>query len=443
MSKVDKTIEGRLEEVLVSKEEQPYQVPVNWVWVKMGELIKINPPKSKLDLPSEQLCSFLPMSNVNPVTGRIYSFEDRLFDKVRKGYTYFEENDVLFAKITPCMENGNTVIAKGLRNHFGYGSTEFYVFRTLDQVNNKYLYYLLRSKMFRNQAKRAMTGAVGQQRVPKKYLENYQLALPPLPEQIRITEKIERLFGKIEEAKQLIEEAKETFELRKSSIIKKILNEGVNEVNPPRGWNKVKVKDLFSIFGGGTPSKSKPQYWNGEIPWISAKDMKTPHISNTMDYITEEGLNNSSAKLAKKGSVVMVVRSGILQRTLPVAYLLTDCTVNQDLKVFDSGNDLINKYFIWYIRGNEKTILFNYSKSGTTVNSIEFEKFKHHEIIIPPIDVLEKKIKKIEYTIEREESVNQVLNLNNLIENLTSAILLKAYRGELGTNDPSELTTIE
>ena len=99
----------------------------------------------------------------------------------------------------------------------------------------------------------------------------------------------------------------------------------------------------------------------------------------------------------------MVVRSGILQRTLPVAYLLTECTVNQDLKIFDSGNELINKYFMWYVKGNEKSLLHNYSKSGTTVNSIEFEKFKSHEILLPPMDILKRKIDKIENAIEKEK----------------------------------------
>ncbi|BAO93486.1 hypothetical protein BSNT_09247 [Bacillus subtilis subsp. natto BEST195] len=267
--------------------------------------------------------------------------------------------------------------------------------------------------------------------------------LPPLNEQKRIAEKVERLLSKIEEAKQLIEEAKETFELRRASIIRTILKEELSNGKLPTGWRNIKVKDLFTIFGGGTPSKAKEEYWNGRIPWISAKDMKTTFISKTMDYITEEGLNNSSAKLAKRGSVAMVVRSGILQRTLPVAFLLSECTVNQDLKVFDSGDELINKYFLWYVKGNERNLLHNYSKSGTTVNSIEFEKFKSHEILLPPMDVLKQKIDKIENVIEKEKSANVMLNLANSIDELKSSILSKAFRGELGTNDPSEENAVE
>ncbi|ASI79560.1 TPA: restriction endonuclease subunit S [Bacillus cereus] len=443
MSKKKKTIEELVEATLVPEEEQPYKVPRNWAWARMGEVVKINPSKPKLALPNEQLCSFLPMGMVNPETGRIDSLEEREFEKVQKGYTYFEENDVLFAKITPCMENGNTVIAKGLKNGFGFGSTEFYVFRTSEYIDESYVYYLLRSEKFRKQAKREMTGAVGQQRVPKKFLEMYPIALPPLNEQKRIAKKIGRLLSKTEEAKYLIEQAKETFELRQAAIIKTILQEGLNGDNLPDGWKSIKIKDLFNIFGGGTPSKAKEGYWNGSIPWISAKDMKTTYISDTMDYITDEGLKNSSAKLAKRGSIAMVVRSGILQRTLPVAYLLTECTVNQDLKIFDSGNELINKYFMWYVKGNEKSLLHNYSKSGTTVNSIEFEKFKSHEILLPPMDILKRKIDKIENAIEKEKSTKEILNITDSIEELKSSILSKAFQGKLGTNDPSEENAIE
>ncbi len=442
MSKKKKTIEELLEEALVSEDEKPYEVPENWVWTRMGDVIKINPSKPKLDLPHDQPCSFLPMNKVNPQTGKVDSLEEREFEKVKKGYTYFEENDVLFAKITPCMENGNTVIANGLINKFGFGSTEFYVFRTSEKIDERYVYFLLRSEKFRKQARAEMTGAVGQQRVPKKFLESYLFALPPLSEQKRIADKVERLLSKIEEAKQLIEEAKETFELRQAAIIKNILKEEFLDDKLPTGWRKIQLKNLFNIFGGGTPSKSKDEYWNGKIPWISAKDMKTTFISETMDYITEEGLKNSSAKLAKRGSVAMVVRSGILQRTLPVAFLISECTVNQDLKVFDSGDELINKYFMWYVKGNEKSLLHNYSKSGTTVNSIEFEKFKTHEILLPPVDVLKRKIDKVESAIEKEESANEILNMADSIEVLKQSILSKAFRGELGTNDPSEESEI-
>ncbi|MDT2262459.1 hypothetical protein P7H12_00590 [Paenibacillus larvae] len=129
----------------------------------------INPSKPKLNFSDQFKTSFLPMSSIDPVSGQITFIKEREFSKVSKGYTYFQENDILFAKITPCMENGNTVIAKGMLNKFGFGSTEFYVLRPSNIVEGRFIYYLLRSEKFRKEAKAVMSGAVGQQRVPKNF----------------------------------------------------------------------------------------------------------------------------------------------------------------------------------------------------------------------------------------------------------------------------------
>jgi type I restriction enzyme S subunit len=466
--------------VLVPEAEQPYEVPENWVWVKLGEVANINPTKPKLLYEADFICSFLSMSNVDPEKGEIIRLEKRPFIKVKKGYTYFQEDDVLFAKITPCMENGNSVIATGLLNGFGFGSTEFYVIRATKAIDHRYIYYLVRSKEFRIQAKSVMTGAVGQQRVPKSFLETYKLALPPLNEQKRIVDKVERLLTKVDEAKRLIDEARESFELRRAAILDKAFrgeltakwrqqehpdddaSELIAEIRSkmgkhdreialdhddnnllPEGWLWVKIRDIFVIYGGGTPSKSKPEYWNGDIPWVSPKDMKTLFINYTADTITQVGVENSSTKLASTGSIVMVVRSGILQRKLPVAMLMKDSAVNQDMKIFDSGIVYVNKYLMWYIHGYQKKLLKQYTKSGTTVNSIEFDKFKEHFIPLPSKKELIQIVNLVEHFLSKEDQI--IANLDHIanIEKVKQSILSKAFRGELCTNDPTEESAIE
>lgn len=416
MSKKKKTIGELLEGALVPEEEQPYAIPENWVWVKLGSIIELAYGKS---LPNTKRSGEgFPVFGSNGIVGYHgdYLIEGPVIVVGRKGshgeVNWYEQS--------------------------GWPIDTTYYVKVNKIFSYTFIYYLLLTVNLKGLNRSTAIPGLNRE---DAYDQN--IAIPPLNEQKRIAEKVERLLSKIEEAKQLIEEAKGTFELRRAAIIKNILKEEFLDDKLPTGWRKIQLKDLFNIFGGGTPSKSKEEYWNGRIPWISAKDMKTTFISKTMDYITEEGLNNSSAKLAKRGSVAMVVRSGILQRTLPVAFLLSECTVNQDLKVFDSGDELINKYFLWYVKGNERSLLHNYSKSGTTVNSIEFEKFKSHGILLPPMDVLKQKIDKIENVIEKEKSANVMLNLANSIDELKSSILSKAFRGELGTNDPSEENAIE
>ena len=139
------------------------------------------------------------MAAVDEQLGVITACEDRPLAEVSKGYTSFEVGDVLFAKITPCMENGKVAVARRLTNGVGRGSTEFYVLRPDNQVLGEYVYHFVRQGWFRDEAKRSFTGTAGQQRVPKSFMENVPIPLPSLDEQRRIVDilnraaKIERL----------------------------------------------------------------------------------------------------------------------------------------------------------------------------------------------------------------------------------------------------------
>jgi type I restriction enzyme S subunit len=133
------------------------------------------------------------MAGVSDTEGRIVEASERPLADVWKGYTHFAEGDVLFAKITPCMENGKSAIARDLRNGLGCGSIEFYVVRSNGAVLPGYVHLFLRQQTYRASARAAMTGAVGQLRVPKSFVENTILPLPPLQEQRRMVAKIEAL----------------------------------------------------------------------------------------------------------------------------------------------------------------------------------------------------------------------------------------------------------
>lgn len=202
-------------------EGESEDIPCKWKWVRLGEVVQVNPPKKKLsDVSEDQKCTFIPMPAVSDKTGRIEEPEEREYGKVKKGYTFFLENDVLFAKITPCMENGKSAIARQLKNGFGYGSTEFHVLRTSEYVNEQYIHYLVRSQRFRAEAKREMTGAVGQQRVPKEFLLNYPFPLPPREEQDAIVNILDDIFAKDDYSKFNLQ-IESKLELLKQSILSK------------------------------------------------------------------------------------------------------------------------------------------------------------------------------------------------------------------------------
>ena len=147
----------------------------------LNDVCEINPKKTDdKRLRSGLEVSFVPMPAVSE-TGDIDATEIRTYDEVKTGFTYFAEKDVLFAKITPCMENGKGAVAEGLCNEIGFGSTEFHVLRPIKEVSNPYWLYAITSfEMFRREAARKMTGSAGQRRVPARFLEQYRVAAPPI-----------------------------------------------------------------------------------------------------------------------------------------------------------------------------------------------------------------------------------------------------------------------
>lgn len=192
----------------------------SWEEKNLGDVCTVNPKKiDAKNLDDNLEVSFVPMAAVSDVLGEIVNHEVKNLQDVRTGFTNFSKGDVIFAKITPCMENGKSAIVGPLVNDIGYGSTEFYVLRCKEELNNKYLYHMVRNTTFRAEAKAVMTGAVGQQRVPKTFLQEYQLSLPTLSEQHEIVRLIDDLLARERKAQQAAEQALASIDLMKKSIL--------------------------------------------------------------------------------------------------------------------------------------------------------------------------------------------------------------------------------
>jgi len=173
--------------------------------------------------------SFVPMSAVDEHRGVISRVQERQLAEVSSGYTSFQDGDDLFAKITPCMENGKAALATNLTNGIGRGSTEFYVLRAGERVLGEYVYHFVRQKRFRDMAKRAFTGTAGQQRVPKSFMNRTAIPLPSLDEQRRIVDILNRA-GKIG---RLRAKAAEAFREFVPALFVKMFGDPVTN---PMGW---------------------------------------------------------------------------------------------------------------------------------------------------------------------------------------------------------------
>jgi type I restriction enzyme, S subunit len=201
-------------------ENNELNLPEDWVMTSLGQVVDLNPPKpSKNALPQDAEVTFVPMPAVDAQSGAITSPESRPFASVRKGYTSFRDGDVIFAKITPCMENGKAAIARNMINGLGFGSTEFHVLRPRESVISQYVYYYIRQESFRRAAEAEMTGSVGQKRVPSEYLKNADFPLPPIAEQKRLVAKIEELLPKVNAVRERLLRVKEIMKRFRQSVL--------------------------------------------------------------------------------------------------------------------------------------------------------------------------------------------------------------------------------
>ena len=174
------------------------EIPAHWEAKRLRFSMMTNPSKGEIKIGSEQFVSFIPMEAVGEYGGLNFEFEKEL-GEIFGGYTYFAENDVVVAKITPCFENGKGAIAKDLKNGVAFGTTELHVMRANEDILPDYLFQLTLSHPFRKIGESEMYGAGGQKRVPEAFLKDFLIGLPPIKEQQSIIEFIKRANEKIDQ----------------------------------------------------------------------------------------------------------------------------------------------------------------------------------------------------------------------------------------------------
>ena len=234
------------------------------------------------------------------------------------------------------------------------------------------------------------------------HLNEATFAFPPLPEQQEIAAILTSVDEVIEKTQAQIDKLKDL----KTAMMQTLLTNGVGtkqgtgdgesyiphtefKDSPvgriPKSWDVVKLGDTGKWKGGGTPSKANKEFWSGSIPWVSPKDMKLDLISRTHDYVTVKAVKESSTNLIFSGSLLMVVRSGILQHTLPVAIAGCDVTVNQDMKALTVSDKYDTRFIFHYLKAHNHKVLRATLKTGNTVESIDFNEFSKYLIPSPPL----------------------------------------------------------
>lgn len=432
------TPEEKLAQALVPVEDQPYPVPEKWAWVYGKYLFKSMETKK----PSGEWFIYVDIESIDNQHQTIKTPKKIETQKApSRASRALHSGDTVFSMVRPYLKN-IAYIDESLSS--AIASTGFYICSPTPFLNSKYNYYLMTSSYVVDGLNAFMKGD-NSPSIRQADIEHFPFPIPPLAEQQRIVDRIESLFSKLDEAKEKAQSVIDSYEDRKSAILHQAFSgELTKEWRKQHNvlfsqWENVKLKDCGDWMGGGTPSMSHPEYWeNGDILWVTSKDMKADVIDDTLLYVNEKGINNSSANYNEKPSVLFVMRSGILRRTLPIAYIKKPFTVNQDLRAV-SPSKIDTKYLFWACKSLEKKMLKTCMKSGTTVESINANALMDFEIPVAPQEEQGVIVEAINELLQKESASKLVAQETvRHVEQMKKAITMKAFRGELETNNPTD-----
>lgn len=346
------------------------------------------------------------------------------------GVTYVEEGDILIARMPDPL--GRACIVPKLATP-AITAVDVAILRIKrEDVDTRWLMWWLNSPETRSIVASLASGTT-RQRITRKNLEALELHLPPLEEQKRIVEALDDNLSRLDKALAEVSMAEKKTEAFIKSYLLSLVQGSASICYDSGTWQKVQIGSLGKWRGGGTPSKSNPTFWlDGQIPWLTAKDMKTFRISDTQDHITEAGVAGSSANLFPSKAVVVVTRSGILEWKLPVALTEAPVTINQDLKALVCNDDVLPEWAAYSILGFEHRILDECRKAGTTVANLNFEDFLRFEIFVPTIERQQELSKVIQESVDYLDSIRtRVKTLQTTLTDMRRSILNDAFLGAL------------
>jgi type I restriction enzyme, S subunit len=281
---------------------------MKWPEVPLSKVAVINPGRPRnLGIRDDQPVSFVPMPAVSEQSAAIEHPDMCSYVDVKKGFTYFEENDILFAKITPCMENGKSAVATGLVDGIGFGSTEFHVIRPNQSLLlPKYVHYFVRQQSFRDNAKARMRGAVGPQRVPKEFLDDTMIPLPSISEQRRIVE----ILDQADRLRKLRAKADAKAQgILRALFIKMFGDPATN----PKGWPIAPLAELGDLDRGRSRHRPRnaPELLGGPYPFIQTGDVAKSQGYIRMYSSTYSELGFAQSKIWPAGTLCITIAANI------------------------------------------------------------------------------------------------------------------------------------
>lgn len=436
------TPEERLQAALVPDWEWPYKLPENWCWTnwgECGEFVAGSGFKNEYQGFTNYDIPFYKVSSLKTAneTGYLCDNTNTVDETVRKKLkaALIPANSLLFAKIgeairlnrraintVPCCVDNNMMAFIPIICQLKYA---FYWSKGIDLYD--------------------FTNATTVPAIRKTDLEKISFPLAPLAEQQRIVDRIESLFAKLDEAKEKAQAVVDSFETRKAAILHKAFTGELTKKwrkSANTRWVYKKIKDCCKLGSGGTPSRKVPDFYKGDIPWIKTGEIEWNDIYDTEEKITQSAIDNSSARCYKPG-VVLVAMYGMGVTRGKASILRVQAATNQAVCVLEPQSALLyNRYLLYYFMRNywdirEKAVGGNQLNLSLTI-------IKELNIEIPPIDEQMEIVQILDDLFAKEQQTKEAAEkVLDQIELMKKSILARAFRGELGTNDPSEESAVE
>jgi type I restriction enzyme, S subunit len=446
----DRTIKAR-SSAPVRSEDEPYKLPSNWIWARLAQIGY----ELGQQIPDKRF-TYIDVGGIDAKKGQISNQlevieSENAPSRARKKVAL---GTVIYSTVRPYLRN--IAIVTDQFDPEPIASTAFGILHPFSGINNRYVFYWLRSDPFTEYVEKCMKGMAYPAINDEKFYSGY-IPLPPLAEQKRIVAKVDELMGLCD----VLEAQQQERELRKSVLVRSSLSRFAEVPTPenlgylfhksydippselrksiltlaiqgklvpqdpndepavaikmqiakrmsairnqrhhtfaatedqtdppfpiPHNWEWMPFGTLGEFLGGGTPSKDNPAYWNGEIPWVSPKDMKRPYICDSIDHVTSLGADASSGRLIPTGALLMVVRGMILAHTFPVAITTREVTINQDMKALRLTVPEIGEYLLRCCTALTGAMLSNVERSSHGTCRIPTEVLSSFLVPIPPL----------------------------------------------------------
>lgn len=412
-------------------------VPKEWSIQRLRFLLQLNPSKQPAVKLDENLpVSFIPMEAVSE-DGDIQTGDIKPLKDVKDGYTYFQGNDVLMAKITPCFENGKGAIAKNLSNNIGFGSTEFLVMRCGERILPKLLWYFISSHLFRSTGEVEMRGSAGQKRVPERFVKDFQIGLPSKPDQHAMVDYLDTKSALVEKIIKAKQKQIELLKENRVSLISKAVTRGLNQNVEmkdsgiewigviPKNWRVKKLKYVGAIVLGKMLQNESKREDNELKSYLRAQNIRweTVDVSDTNEMFIS-AYERRKYRLEKDD--LLVSEGGEVGRTCIWKNELNECYIQNSVNRVRTYRGNCPLFFLYQFVGFGARNVFMENVNRVSIAHLTKEKLKEFPFTVPPL----KEQERIANFIDAE--TKKIDEAVNLIEK--SITLLKEYKSSLISN---------